>query len=359
MKKIIVVFLSFLCAATISAQAPDLKTLDIVERSVPNGPVAIVDGVSIDGKDFVQEYNRHLHNVMQMVKDPDVSDKFRVRAGLTILGDMIRSEILRQEAARRKIDVPLAEVEAEYKKKMEHFSKMLQKELDAVPTEEQILDKAGQTREEATHSIREQLVLTKVSEIIADEKGVKVTSKEAREYYDKNPNLFQAPGGIHLNQMLAVPKPNPSKAEESAWKKAEEKMERARARVFAGEQFSAVARDLSEAPDASNGGDMGMIPASSLPPFFVELASKMKQGDISAVFRSEYGVHVIQLVATEPAEVISFEKAEERIKLLLQRMKTEEAVLQFCEPIVNDEDRTKIFLQLERTLAALGEQGES
>ena len=46
-------------------------------------------------------------------------------------------------------------------------------------------------------------------------------------------------------------KPSAAKADESALKKAEEKMERARARVLAGEHFAAVARDMSEAPDAA------------------------------------------------------------------------------------------------------------
>ena len=102
-----------------------------------------------------------------------------------------------------------------------------------------------------------------------------------------------------------------------------------------------------------------MIPASGLPPFFVERASKMKPGDVSDVFRSEYGVHVIQLVETEPAEVVSFEDAQEKIKLVLKGVKTEEAVLQFCEPVVNDMSRTKIFIQLERSLTVLDEKKES
>ena len=345
MRNYIVAVPVLLFVGTMAAQAPDLTTLDIVERSVPDGPVAIVDGTAIEGKDFLREYRRHLHNVMNMVHDPELNDQFRVRAGLTILGDMIRSEILLKEAQQRKVSVSEADVQAEYNKKMEYFAKRLEKEINAVPTEEQVLEKAGQTRDEAMASIRNQLLVDKVSDIITEEKGSPVTTEDARTYYDKNPNLFQVPGGIHLSQLLAVPKPNPAKADKGAWEKAEEKITRARARILAGEQFAAVARDVSEAPDASKGGDMGMIPASGLPPFFVERASKMKPGDVSDVFRSEYGVHVIQLVETEPAEVVSFEDAQEKIKLVLKGVKTEEAVLQFCEPVVNDMSRTKIFIQ--------------
>lgn len=342
------------CACIAGAQAPDITRMDVVERSVPDGPVAIVDGVSIEGKEFVQDYRRHLHNVMSMVGDPDVNDEFRVRAGLTILGDMIRTEILLKEAQRRKIDVPEAEVQAEYKKKMDYFSKMLEKEGSTSPSEAQILEKAGQTREEALDSLRRQLLVAKLSEQIAKEEGVKVTNQDAKKYYDENPQLFQVPGSVHLNQILAVPKPSAAKADESAWNKAKEKVEKARARILAGEQFAAVARDMSEAPDASKGGDMGMVAASALPPFFVEIAGKMKPGDISGVFRSNFGMHLIRLVETEAAENVSFEEAQEKIKIILSRSGTEEAVLKFCEPIISDPERTKVFIQLERTLASLG-----
>lgn len=360
MQKVLVALVMFTLSAGFgAAQAPDIKSMDVVERSVPDGPVAIIDGVPIAGRDFIQDYRRHLGNVMNLVRNPDVNDEFRVHAGLTILGDMIRAEILVKEAERRKITVPEADVQADYANKLKHFSEMLKKEGGGEASEAQILEKAGQTRDEALASIRRQLLVAKISDQIAKEEGIKVSSEEVRTYYEKNPQLFQMPGRIHLSQILAVPKPSAAKADESAWKKAEEKMERARARVLAGEQFAAVARDTSEAPDAAKGGDMGMVMASGLPPFFVELASKMKPGDISGVFRSEFGVHVIRLSESEPSQVVALEEAAEKIKLVLMRAKTEEAVLKFCEPIVNDTDRTQIFIQLERTLAVLGEEKKS
>lgn len=357
MQKVIFASVAFVLGVLVcAAQAPDIKNMDVVERSVPDGPVAIVDGVAIQGKEFIQEYRRHLGNVMNLVKNPNVNDEFRVHAGLTILGDMVRAEILLKEAEKRKVTVPDADVQAEYTNKLQHFADMLKQQGGGEASEAQILEKAGQTREEAMASIRRQLIVEKVSDLIAKDEGVKITNEEARSYYDKNPQLFQMPGRIHLSQILAVPKPSAAKADESAWKKAEEKMERARARVLAGEQFAAVARDMSEAPDAAKGGDMGMVMASGLPPFFVELASKMKPGDISGVFRSEYGVHVIRLAESEPSQVVAFDEAAEKIKLVLRRAKMEEAVLKFCEPIVNDPDRTKVFIQLERTLATLSEE---
>jgi len=334
------------------AQAPDLKSMDVVERSVPAGPVALVNGVPIEGADFILEYKRNLKGVAQMVNKPDLDEEFRVRAGLTVLGDMIRHEILLQEAKKRNITVPDAEVEEAYQKKLTHFEEMLTKEMGKQPTEEQVLERAGQTKEEAKTSLRNQFLVERVAEAIAKEKGAKVADSEVREYYEKNPQLFEQPGMMHFSQILIVPKPNAKKADEGAWKKAEETAGKARARILAGEQFAAVAKSASEAPDAAKGGDLGMLPVSELPPFFVEVGKGMKPGDISGVFRSEFGVHVIKLEGTEAAETVSFEKAEPVIKRMLYRIKMDDIVLDFCEPIVNDSEKTKIFIQLDRVLAA-------
>ncbi len=344
---------------TVGAQAPDLRQMDVVERSVPAGPVAIVDGTVIEGADFVREYRRHLHRFMQLMDLPELTDEYRVHAGLTILGEMIRHEILLKEAERRGLSVSDSDVESEYQDKLRYFAALLSEELGDAPSESEVLERAGQTREEARGSIREQLLVEKASETIAREKGVSVSDAAIRDYYDKNPHLFEQPGMMHLSQILVLPKPDVVQADESAWQQAREVAERARARILAGEQFTAVARDVSEAPDASQGGDMGMLPASELPHFFVDIAAAMQPGDISGVFGSEYGIHLIRLEAAEPGDSIPLSEAEPAIRRMLYHIKMDEVVLDFCEPIVNDSNRTKIFIQLDRTLAAQGSASAS
>ena len=235
------IFLTALMMVFVSAlaiaQAPDLKHMDVVERSVPAGPVAIVNGEPIEGDAFIHEYKRNLANVSRMMTAQELTDEFRVRAGLTILGDMIRHTILLQEAKRRNLSVPETDIEEAYQKKLHRFEEMLAEESGKTPTEAQVLEQAGQTREQARTSIRNQLLAERVAEAIANEKGVTVTDAEAREYYEKNPELFQQPGRMQLAQILVMPKPNAAKADEEAWEKAEETASRARARILAGEQI--------------------------------------------------------------------------------------------------------------------------
>lgn len=343
-----------LLAGAAGAQAPDLSRMDIVERSTPDGPVAIVEGVPIDREDFLRTYERHLAEVSRLAGQKALRDEDRVRIGLTTLGELIRREILVKEAGRRGLKVPEGEVDKAYTEKLRRFTEELKAAGKASPTEQEVLALAGQTREDARESIRSQLLEIEAARALQKERGGTVAEKDVREFFDNRPEMFKQPGGMRVSQMLFRPKPSVQKADEAAWKAAESLADRARARVLAGEKFEVVARDMSEAADAAEGGDMGLVPAEQLPPFFVEVLRGMKPGEISNVFRSQYGAHVLRLVETSDEKAVSFDDAKARIRQILEGVKTEDAVNDFIEPIVNDPDRTKIFVQLERTLRLLG-----
>ncbi|MDP7640673.1 MAG: hypothetical protein QGG73_13345, partial [Candidatus Hydrogenedentes bacterium] len=52
-----------LVSAAVSAQAPDLTKMDVVLRSVPDGPIARVNGVSITATVFIKLYSDRLAKI--------------------------------------------------------------------------------------------------------------------------------------------------------------------------------------------------------------------------------------------------------------------------------------------------------
>ena len=70
----------------------------------------------------------------------------------------------------------------------------------------------------------------------------------------------------------------------------------ARARVRKGEKFDAVAIELSEGPEASRGGDLGVRPAAGWPTLFLNAARNLQPGQITGVIRSPAGFHIIQVM---------------------------------------------------------------
>src|SRR5207247_10979502 len=72
--------------------------------------------------------------------------------------------------------------------------------------------------------------------------------------------------------------------------------EEALKRLKDGADFAQLAAAYSDAPDALQGGVMGWRSQERLPELFVEALEGLKPGDISSVFRSAAGFHVLKLL---------------------------------------------------------------
>ena len=69
----------------------------------------------------------------------------------------------------------------------------------------------------------------------------------------------------------------------------------ARQRVLSGESFKQVAKELSEDPSAiRNGGDLGYFSAFKMLYDFEDVAYKTSLGDVSQIFKTRYGYHILQ-----------------------------------------------------------------
>jgi peptidyl-prolyl cis-trans isomerase SurA len=63
-----------------------------------------------------------------------------------------------------------------------------------------------------------------------------------------------------------------------------------------GADFSQVAATYSDAPDATQGGNLGWRPAARLPTLFLESLERMQPGEVSDLLRSPNGFHVVKLL---------------------------------------------------------------
>lgn len=336
---------ALLLGAAAGAQAPDLSGMDTVERALPDGPVALVDGKAVTHDDFVFLYQSQIARIEFSSDKKEIPDDIRAKVGIGTLGELVQREIMSQLGERRNFKVTQAEIDEAYAKQM----KVLIKEFTSTthtPDEAEILKRSGQTKEIAQRDIYKAIMVEKASKALADEKRLSVTDQEAKEFYEKNNERFQRPDTIHLKQIYARPGENPAAADEKGWAAAEKKIKEAEARFKVGESFEGVAKAMSDGKDKENGGDMGPRPAQALPPVFVEQAKNMKIGDTSPPFKSEFGWHIIRLVAREGEANVPVDEAMKFIKDRLLQVKRAAAVEEYCQPIMADEERVQIFLQL-------------
>ena len=134
--------------------------------------------------------------------------------------------------------------------------------------------------------------------------------------------------------------------EEKDWAEAEKRIRNAAARFKVGDTFEGIAKSMSDGKDKEAGGDMGSRPASELPPVYVEKAQTMKEGETSEPFKSDYGWHIIRLVGREGGAEVDFATAKDGIKKQLRELKKLAAVDEYCKPVMADEERVQIFVEL-------------
>lgn len=349
MRAVIVMLLSALVAVPMMAQAPNLELMDIVLKSVPDGPVAIVDGTAVSAQEFKDLYMGEVLRWAQLNPGQDVTDEVRLGIALNGLRTLIEREILYQEAQRRKMTIPETELEAKWNDELESLRKISSEDSGGNLSESEILKRAGATREEALAELRKALLIEKVREQIMKDKGVSVTDAEVKTWYDENRSQTRRPDMMHLKQIfIQGDKTRKDIKSEASRSRADD----AYKRIQSGQSFEGVAKAVSDGRYKDNGGDWGMRPVNEFPPFIVEAANKLQPGEVSKPIESEYGFHILKLIEVVAGEEVALDKAQPDIRDMLLARKGSEVIREFTSTITADPNRLQVFLDLDRQIEA-------
>lgn len=339
-------------AASVWTQAPDLSKMDIVLQSVPDGPIAKVNGVNVSRDEFVGLYQAEITQMAAGVGGAAIKDEDRVAVGIRCIYQLIQRDLLYQEAKRRKLTVTEAELKKRWDEELERMKKVFPHAEGQEPSTDEILKATGVSKPRALGELQKTMLIDKVRDQIAKEKGVTVSDAEAKKFFDENKDKFKRPDALHLQQIFIATTKNKVPFDAAKKADARKRIESALKRIQAGESIEGVAKAVSEAPDKNRGGDMGMIPIAALPPFIVEPASKMKPGEMSGIIESELGFHIFKLIESSEGGDIPFDKAAPMIKERLKNEKMAKVIGEFCEPALSKPGAVEVYLQLEKTLAA-------
>ncbi|MES9855457.1 MAG: SurA N-terminal domain-containing protein [Sedimenticola sp.] len=108
--------------------------------------------------------------------------------------------------------------------------------------------------------------------------------------------------------------------------------ETALARINGGEDFSSVAKAMSQDPGTSDmGGDLGYFARGEMDEAFDAAVFTMSEGAISAPVRSEFGFHIIQLTGIQPEQGKSFDQAREQVKSAYFKEQAERLFYEYAE----------------------------
>jgi hypothetical protein len=136
--------------------------------------------------------------------------------------------------------------------------------------------------------------------------------EDVRKYYKRNRESFRRPELVHVFQIVK----NVAENEDPA--PAEQVMARARESLLAGADFAEMARRYSDCPE--HGGDLGYFPRGVMVEEFDAVVFSAPVGELSSVFRTRFGFHLV-LVHDHRAEGLrSFEEARLEIESAMLRV---------------------------------------
>ena len=140
-----------------------------------------------------------------------------------------------------------------------------------------------------------------------------ITEQDAFEWYDKNRDQFISPFQRQSSHILLAANPE---GDEQVLARANEVI----ARLAAGEEFAALAGELSEDPGSANvGGDLGWNERGVFVLEFEEALFELEEiGQYTQPVQTQYGYHIIRLEGIRGGEMAAFEDAREEALADLQ-----------------------------------------
>lgn len=123
-------------------------------------------------------------------------------------------------------------------------------------------------------------------------------------------------------------------------------------RINAGEEFAAVAKEVSDdIGSAEQGGDLGFAAQGVYDPAFEDALYALENGQISAPVRTDYGWHVIKLLGVQAADVPSFASLKDK---LTQDLKSQQVEQRFVEAVRELESAAYESADLQQPASELG-----
>jgi parvulin-like peptidyl-prolyl isomerase len=313
----------------------------------PNRPVAVVNGEEISTEDYqarvkferLQLVNQFYNTLqfMQSFEDESSMQYFQSSLqqinfqlmpemhGQSVLDSMIDDVLIRQEADKLGISVSEAELDEYIAGAFGYFpdgtptpvptsepiptSTLSPQQLALVPiTPTAEITETGEIEEAPTQDASSEDLPTPTA---YTEDAFEQEFKDAMQSYKQNINVSEdqfrdfVRAEILWGKMEEEISKDIPRVEEQVWARhilveTEEKAQDVLARLEAGEDFAALATEIStDTGSGANGGDLGWFGRGRMVPPFEEAAFALKIGEISDPVQSDFGWHIIQKLGHE------------------------------------------------------------
>ncbi len=209
-----------------------------------------------------------------------------------VLLQMINKKMLMEQAERDSVSVTDEDVDGQIDNRLRYF-------IQLYGSKEKLEQMSGKTvyqiKEEFRDNIKEEMVADKMQNQIFE--NTKITPAEVSDFYRKIPvdSLPFFPATVEVGQIVIAPPISPELDEY-----AHNKLEEIRKKIVAGEiTFENAATFNTDDPGSrDNGGRYdGVTRNGPWAQEFVAAAFKLQNGEVSPIFKTKFGYHIIKMIS--------------------------------------------------------------
>ena len=204
-----------------------------------------------------------------------------------ILEDLINEKLMEQQIAEAKINVSETDLDRAVADIL-RTNNITEAELQAA------IDARGMSMKQYRKDLRAQLIRLKLIDAKVRSRVV-IPEAEIKAEYERQSRAEAKEEMVTIRHIfLRWSDANSAKAKAETIQAALA----ARQRVLDGEDFQAVAKELSEGPTASAGGDLGEMNRKQMLPELAKGIEGLKAGELTMPLETDTGVHVVLLEST-------------------------------------------------------------
>ncbi len=268
-----------------------------------SGPLAKVNGKVIkveDIKDEVEAMKKVLKGI-----PPQEAEKIKKQ----ILESTIHFTIMQEETEKLGIKITAQEI----------ASKM--GEIMRDQNYKKFAAQMGQSEDYLKKMVSKTLLMEKLFSRVFNT-NFQVTDKHINDYYQKNKEEFKRQPKVKASHILLKVAPeDDEKTKQGKLTKLKSVLEK----IKKGGDFVAMAKKHSQCPSSASGGDLGEFTKDMMVKEFSEIVFNMKKGQVSEVFKTQFGYHIAKVTGIITAGYSTLDEVKQFIKnkILSQRVKPE------------------------------------
>ena len=290
--------------------------------------VAVVNGTVIDKNEYERELARYKEQVtMQGVK---VDDSNMPDIKKEVIENIIGMQLMYQASTEKGIKVEQALIDEEIGKLKSQY-----------PDEEKFKEAMAEL------NITEGIIKEQINRGLTIQKFIKqnfvdktaISDSEVKAFYDNNPDKFNKPESVRASHILIRVEPE---AEEAIKKAAKEKIEMVQARIKAGEDFAALAKEVSQCPSSEKGGDLGFFTKGQMVKPFEDTAFSLEPGIVSDIVETRFGYHLIKVIEKQKAGLFSLDEVKEDLKQYLTESRIQKDIRDYVKTL-REKAKVEIF----------------